>query len=39
MNYYYTSEEEEIMIKNKEIEIDGYTIKIEYDFDIFNEIA
>ena len=43
INYYYTSKEEEIMIKNKKIEFEinnkYYIIYIEYDFDIFKEIA
>ena len=39
LNYYYISEEEETIIKKKAIKIDKYEFGIEYDFDIFEEIA
>ena len=39
LNYYYISEEEETIIRKKAINIDKYEFGIEYDFDIFEEIA
>ena len=38
LNYYYTSEEEEIILRNKKIKIGAFEFFIEYDFDVFEEI-